>query len=71
MVGSDGSLWLQQDNDGVSVEYLTLNSAGERQFSVRLGRHQQLLAASLDMIWVSELDSDDIPTIVRYRVTKK
>jgi hypothetical protein len=70
LVGVDGSLWLEQDDHGVAVTYVVLNRDGARRFSVRLGRHQELLAASLDRVWISELDADDVPSLVRYRVNR-
>jgi|GEM_PF-3879248 len=50
-------------------EYLVLDATGKPVGSFKLPARTLVLQLNDDVIWASDFDRDDVPTIVRYRIT--
>lgn len=68
IAGEDGTLWLRREDTGDSVEYAVLGDDGEERARVRVARQVQLKWVSGSTAWGAELDDNDVPALVRYRV---
>lgn len=68
LLGEDGSVWLEQWAADGTLGWIALDRDGTILGRVALPSRGVLRAARRDTIWVVELDVDDVPSIVRYRV---
>jgi len=50
--------------------YDLLDSTGRVVGTIKLARPGQLMAATAEAIWVVELESDDLPTLLRYPILR-
>lgn len=69
LVGRDGSLWLEGWGKNVRP-WTALRPDGSVLGVVNLPGRAKLAVADVKQIWTIELDQDDLPSIVRYRVGK-
>ncbi len=67
----DGSIWLKrEDAFGDSVLWNALDRAGRLRGKLRLPRAQNIAAATGDVLAAVELDTFDVPYVVRYRLRR-
>jgi|CXWL01.1.fsa_nt_gi hypothetical protein len=69
LVGRDGSLWLEGWGKNVRP-WTVLRPDGSALGVVNLPGRAKLAVADVKQIWTIELDQDDLPSIVRYRLGK-
>jgi hypothetical protein len=69
--GIDGRVWLRREDSDTLVEYTVLDAAGTATASAWVPRSVRLHWASATHVWGQELDADDVPTIVRFRIVEK
>jgi hypothetical protein len=69
IVGRDGSLWLEGWGKNVRP-WTALRPDGSTLGIVNLPGRAKLAVADVKQIWTIELDQDDLPSIVRYRLGK-
>ncbi len=67
-IGVDGSVWIRSDDHEDPVTYTVIDSAGGRVRTVQLSRRIRLKWASAEVAWGFELDEDDVPVIVGFRL---
>lgn len=67
IVGRDGSLWLEGWGKNVRP-WTALRPDGSVLGVVNLPGRAKLAVADVRQIWTIELDQDDLPSIVRYRL---
>ncbi len=67
VVGRDGSLWLEGWGKNVRP-WTALRPDGSVLGAVNLTGRAKLAVADVKQIWTIELDQDDLPSIVRYRL---
>ena len=69
--GIDGTLWLKREKtQAPRTEWQILGPDGVLKATVELGRNQSVKAVSGTTVVVTELDSLDVPYIIRYRIVK-
>lgn len=68
IVGSDSSVWLLMRDSSQSAPLLRLGATGSVSGRAVLPKGSRVLAASSTHIWVVELDYDDVPSLLRYRI---
>jgi hypothetical protein len=68
VLGADNAVWLQLHETADGVPCLLLDEHGEAVLRVVLPRRAELLQAARGVVWVSTLDQDDVPSVVRYRI---
>jgi hypothetical protein len=74
LVGRDGSTWIRMRKPGVGPSqryWLVLDSNGEPYGSVTTPANIRISTADLSTFWGFEADSNDVESIVRYRVAKR
>lgn len=69
VIGRDDTVWLESWLLGPGAQWQILDSRGALVGSVKLPNGVKLLAADRNRIWASEKDEDDVPSVVRYRIT--
>jgi len=69
LAATDGSLWLRR-GDAVAKPYWVHDPSGTLVATVDVPTRVTLYAVNGDVAWGVELDADDVPTIVRYRVRR-
>ncbi len=69
LVGRDGSLWIEGWGTNVRP-WTVLRPDGSTLGTITLPGRAKLAVADLKQIWSIELDEDDLPSIVRYRIGK-
>lgn len=67
LVGRDGSLWIEGWGKNVRP-WTVLRQDGSTLGVVTLPGRARLTVADLKQIWTIELDQDDLPSVVRYRL---
>ena len=67
-VATDGSIWLRREDDGRSVSYDVLHTNGNFAAQLSVPSNVTLRAARDNYVWGVELDENDVPTVVRYRI---
>jgi hypothetical protein len=67
--GRDGTVWITQRRTAEGVVALVLNSRGDQIASLLLPPRSNIREASLTNLLVSEIDADDLSSLVRYRVS--
>ncbi len=70
LAGDDGTLWIRREEIGENATFVILDADGRERTHVTAPRRAKLLWASGDTAWGYELDEDDVPTLVRYRVAR-
>lgn len=70
VAAGDGSTWLRLEATMAdSVEWLVLDSSGKPAFSVMINRENEPWSIpAIDHFWAVSLDTDGMPSLVRYRV---
>lgn len=69
--GSDGTIWLKRERtQAPRTVWQVLSPDGTLRATVELGRNQSVKAVSGNTLIVTELDSLDVPYVVRYRILK-
>lgn len=83
VLGADGSVWLRTSflsegtarNNHLSTstlaEWLIIAPSGSVAGRVMLPARLRLLAAEMGSFWAEEMDDDDVPYLVRYRVRSR
>lgn len=66
----DGTIWLRRENWTPAARYDVLDLSGNVIAQVEANRSVRLRWVSGTTAWGSELDENDVPTLVRYRVVK-
>jgi hypothetical protein len=69
-VATDGTLWLRREAGGKQTEYWIIAPDGTLTGRATVPSRTTLMAATGDWVWGTELDDDDVPAIVRYRVRR-
>jgi hypothetical protein len=68
LLGVDGTLWITlRDSAGVR-RTVVLDESGEPMGTVVLNTRTRIRQASATRIWVTEMDENDLASVVRYRV---
>jgi hypothetical protein len=67
---ADGSLWLRREEDQSMVEYWIISPDGRHEGTVRVRRESKLVASEMGKVWASEVNEDEVPTVVRYRMLR-
>ena len=68
-LGSDESLWLRREDDGVDAfRWVVLDPQGEPRGRLELPREHRIAWSGGDTAWVIEPDEYDVPWLVRYRI---
>jgi hypothetical protein len=71
LAGNDGSVWIRREALGAdTVAWEILNADLERAASVRLPASLELKTVYRDRVYGIELDSFDVPTVVRFEVVR-
>ena len=70
IVASNGSLWLRRDDRPGDVEHLVIGPDGAPLATLTLPRYVTIKAVSGDAVWTTEIDEDDVQTIVRSRIMR-
>ncbi len=70
IVGDDGTIWLRRENWTPAARYDVLDASGTLIAHVETNRSVHLRWVSGTTAWGSELDDNDVPTLVRYRIVK-
>lgn len=69
IAGIDGSVWIRWDDKTTPGGVSVIGNDGSVRGSAALPSGTQLKWASKDLLWAVTLDSNDVPSLVRYRVT--
>ena len=69
LAGDDGTLWLRWDSATSPDLYSVLGVDGRIVAHVHASSRVRLRWVSGTTVWGEERDEDDVPTLVRYRVT--
>jgi hypothetical protein len=67
--GLDGSVWMQQRTTESRQSYRVLDQRGTEVGTVTLPERTTLSQATLTHVWVVERDVDDLPSVLRHRLT--
>jgi hypothetical protein len=70
IMGRDGSTWISERPAPQSRSWLVLDPRGNVYGRVLLGERATIEEADLNNIWAVELDADDLPSVVRYRLAR-
>ena len=70
LVGLDNSLWIGLRETQQGTPYLVLDQKGNQVGVVTFPRRTRVGAARIDTAWVTEMDDDDIESVVRYVVSR-
>lgn len=71
MIGADGRIWLRRPTPaGHHARYTVLRADGTPEFEVVLPGRGRVAAAGAAALWVVEMDADDVPSAVRYRIQR-
>ena len=72
--GSDGRIWIAREGLVTppfdARRYDALDASGKPLGTLRLDRPGKIMAATERVVWVVEVDSDDVPTLVRYPILR-
>jgi hypothetical protein len=68
VAGEDGTLWLRREDARGPAEYDVIDPDGRARGRITSERNARLRWVSGDVAWGEELDADDVPVLVRYRV---
>jgi hypothetical protein len=69
VLGEDGTTWLEEYSAQPERPWIMLDKSGNHAGRVILPINVRLMAANLQHIWAIETDADDVPGIVRYRIS--
>lgn len=67
---ADGTLWLRREEGGPHVHYTVIGRTGDLLGELRLPQGVRLYSVSQTVVWGVEIDSDDVPTVVRFELGK-
>jgi hypothetical protein len=67
-VGRDGSIWIRGSGRGLEREWTLLDSLGSLRGRAVFPTSFQAFHAEGDRVWGTIRDSDDLPSVVRYRI---
>lgn len=68
--GDDGTLWLRRENWALTAKFDVLDDKGQLRARVEAGRSVRIRWVSGTTAWGEELDENDVPTLVRYRIVR-
>ncbi|HEX6049946.1 MAG TPA: 6-bladed beta-propeller [Gemmatimonadaceae bacterium] len=68
VLGLDDSIWLQTHETAAGVPCTMLDDRGQPVLTVVLPRRTELVQAKRGMVWAVQRNTDDVPSVVRYRV---
>lgn len=68
IAGRDGSVWLEEHAPTGRRQWMVLARDGRTLGRVTVPDRVRILAAEVGTFWGVELDEDDVPSVVRYRV---
>ena len=68
--GEDGTLWLRREKWAQTTKFDVLDAKGQLLAQVEAGRSVRIRWVSGTTAWGQELDENDVPTLVRYRIVK-
>lgn len=69
-LGLDNTIWVHTRVTGPEAEWVMLSERGGPEFTISLPPKTRLMQASRSTIWAVQLDDDDIPSVVRYRIDR-
>lgn len=69
VLGRDGTVWLEEEEELPTRQWLVLNPKGDPIGRVTLPENVRLRVAERGMLWATITNEDDLVGIVRYRVT--
>jgi hypothetical protein len=67
-IGNDGRLWVRLRRTPEATRYLMLDASGRQTGTVSVPANVELRAADATHAWGVELDDNDVPSLVRYRI---
>jgi len=70
VAADDGTLWLRREAGQSTVEYWVISADGSLVGSVTVASNVSIAAASRDHVWAIRSDADDVPSVVRYRISR-
>lgn len=68
LLGRDGTVWLEEEDNAPEHRWVALDSRGERVASIALPPNVTLRNAERGRIWTLERDADDLESIVVFRL---
>lgn len=69
LAAQDGTTWLKREQDGrPTARWTILDRQGAVSFELRLPSWAEVMWAEGDLFYTSEPDTDDIPSVVLYRL---
>jgi hypothetical protein len=68
LVGRDGTLWLEEEEELPTHQWLVLSSRGSPLGRVTLPANARVRVAERGMLWATITDEDDLVGIARYRI---
>lgn len=71
IVGIDATVWIALRPTTSGQVALVFDGRGEPFMSVLVPLRSRIVQASADRVWMVETDADDLPSIVRYRVSRR
>ncbi|MDP1858734.1 MAG: 6-bladed beta-propeller [Gemmatimonadaceae bacterium] len=69
--GEDGTLWLRREKWAPTTKFDVLDAKGQLLAQVEAGRSVRIRWVSGTTAWGQELDENDVPALVRYRIIKE
>jgi hypothetical protein len=71
IAAADGSLWLRREGGTAElIEYTVIGPSGALVAALTVKRSVTVKAVSGSLVWTVETDEDDVPTVVRSRVSR-
>ena len=70
IAADNGTLWIRWDDVTKPASYAVLSASGDVMSSVSAASRIKLKWVSDSTAWGEELDENDVPTLVRYRITR-
>lgn len=68
LLGEDGTLWLERFNGTATHEWLVIDAKGVTIGELSLPSAARVRWVSRSVFWATENDSDDVESLVRYRI---
>jgi len=68
VAGRDGTMWVEMRTTPAGKPYRVFDAKGNPLGEVLLPANTTIMAAERGHIWCTEKDSDDLESVVRYRV---
>jgi hypothetical protein len=68
--GIDNTIWIETRSTPAETQWSMLSEHGDPELTILLPKKTRLMQASRTTIWTVQLDEDDIPSVVRFRIER-